>query len=118
MQILVPLLLAVSPQPGPPARGVLAKMTPQMIEEIVRGFPAVEEFFSTDETRHGLDSLRIKIEVKPDTDGAAAERVVGEIKQQVKKNIGLSPEISLEPRDSLPRFELKARRFRDLRAKS
>jgi len=96
-------------------RGV--QLTPQMVEEIVRGCPAVEEFFTTVENRDGLDSLLIKLELKPDTDSASAERVIGEIKQQVKKNIGLSPEVSVEPRDSLPRFELKARRFRDLRAK-
>jgi phenylacetate-coenzyme A ligase PaaK-like adenylate-forming protein len=97
-------------------RGV--QLTPQMVEEIVRGFPAVEEFFTTVENRDGLDSLLIKLELKPDTDSAAAERVIGEIKQQVKRNIGLSPEVSVEPHDSLPRFELKARRFRDLRAKA
>jgi phenylacetate-coenzyme A ligase PaaK-like adenylate-forming protein len=60
----------------------------------------------------------IKLEVKPDAGPALAERVISDIRQQVKKNIGLSPEISLEPRDSLPRFELKARRFRDLRTKA
>jgi phenylacetate-coenzyme A ligase PaaK-like adenylate-forming protein len=97
-------------------RGV--QLTPQMIEEIVRGFPAVEEFFTTVENKDGLDSLLIKLELKPDSDSASAERIIGEIKQQVKKNIGLSPEISVEPHDSLPRFELKARRFRDRRAKA
>lgn len=97
-------------------RGV--QLTPQMVEEIVRGFPAVEEFFTTVENRDGLDSLLIKLELKADTDAESPARIIGEIKQQVKKNIGLSPEVSVEPHDSLPRFELKARRFRDLRAKA
>ena len=94
-------------------RGV--QLTPQMIEEIVRGFSDVEEFFSTVENWQGLDTLLIKLEFKPETDQAAAERAVLAIKQQVKKNIGLSPEVRVEPRNTLPRFELKARRFRDLR---
>jgi phenylacetate-CoA ligase len=96
-------------------RGV--QLTPQMIEEIVRGFPAVEEFFTTAESWDGLDTLLIKLEFKPETDSASAERIVRDIKQQVKKNIGLSPEVRVEARNVLPRFELKARRFRDLRAK-
>jgi phenylacetate-CoA ligase len=94
-------------------RGV--QLTPQMIEEIVRGFFDVEEFFSTVESWEGLDTLLIKLEFKPETDQAAAERIVLAIKQQVKKNIGLSPEVRIEPHNALPRFELKARRFRDLR---
>jgi phenylacetate-CoA ligase len=96
-------------------RGV--QLTPQMIEEIVRGFREVEEFFSTVETRDGLDALLIKLEFRPETDAVSAERIAGIIKQQVKTKIGLLPEASVEPYNTLPRFELKARRFRDLRQK-
>jgi phenylacetate-CoA ligase len=96
-------------------RGV--QLTPQMIEEIARGFSEVEEFFSTVENRAGLDTLLIKLEFRPATDAASAERVVREMKEQVKKNLGLSPEVSVEAHNTLPRFELKARRFRDLRLK-
>jgi phenylacetate-CoA ligase len=96
-------------------RGV--QLTPQMIEEIVRGFPAVEEFFTTVETREGLDTLLIKLEISKDADAALCGRIIDEIKEQVKRNIGLSPEVRIEPHLSLPRFELKARRFQDLRAK-
>jgi phenylacetate-CoA ligase len=97
-------------------RGV--QLTPQMIEEIVRGFPAVEEFFTTVETRSGLDTLLVKLELKQEIGPATAQQISDDIKQQVKKNLGLSPEVSLEPRNALPRFELKARRFQDLRAKA
>jgi phenylacetate-coenzyme A ligase PaaK-like adenylate-forming protein len=44
--------------------------------------------------------------------------IIHKVKQQVKKNLGLSPEVNIEPYNSLPRFELKARRFQDLRAKA
>jgi phenylacetate-CoA ligase len=97
-------------------RGV--QLTPQMVEEIVRGFSAVEEFFTTVESKDGLDGLLIKIELKPGTDSASADRMIGEMKQRVKKNIGLTPDVAVEPHGSLPRFELKARRFRDLRVKA
>jgi len=96
-------------------RGV--QLTPQMIEEIVRGFPEVEEFFTTVENRDGLDTLLIKFELKSGTDSAAAEQIASNIKQQVKTHIGFSPEVGLEPHNLLPRFELKARRFKDLRVK-
>lgn len=97
-------------------RGV--QLTPQMIEEIVRGFPAVEEFFTTVDTRSGLDTLLIKLELRREASSAASVQIVDEIKQRVKNNLGLTPEISIEPHNSLPRFELKARRFQDLRAKA
>ena len=97
-------------------RGV--QLTPQMIEEIVRGFPAVEEFFTTVESRTGLDTLLIKLEIRKDADAALCGGIVVDIKERVKRNLGLSPEVSVEPRNSLPRFELKARRFQDLRAKA
>jgi phenylacetate-CoA ligase len=96
-------------------RGV--QLTPQMIEEIVRGYREVEEFFSTAENWAGLDTLLIKLEFRPETDAASAERIVRDLKQQIKKNIGLLPEVRVEPHNTLPRFELKARRFRDLRLK-
>lgn len=97
-------------------RGV--QLTPQMIEEIVRGFPGVEEFFTTVENRDGLDSLCIKFELKEGTNSVSAEQIARDIKEQTKKNLGLSPEVSVEPHHSLPRFELKARRFKDLRVKT
>ena len=97
-------------------RGV--QLTPQMIEEIVRGFPVVEEFFTTVENRSGLDTLLIKLEIRKDADAARSEGIIDDVKEQVKRNLGLSPEVSIEPQNSLPRFELKARRFQDLRAKA
>ncbi|MFQ5684661.1 MAG: phenylacetate--CoA ligase family protein [Candidatus Binatia bacterium] len=95
-------------------RGV--QLTPQMIEEIVRSFPEVEEFFSTVEKREGLDTLMIKFELREDANPALAEQIAREIKERAKRDIGFTPEVSAEPHNSLIRFELKARRFKDLRA--
>ncbi|MBI4522237.1 MAG: AMP-binding protein [Deltaproteobacteria bacterium] len=97
-------------------RGV--QLTPQMIEEIVRSFPEVEEFFTTAEIRDGLDILLIRFEVKKDVNSQLAEHICRQIKASTKQNLGLSPEVAVEPYNSLPRFELKARRFKDLRNKS
>lgn len=97
-------------------RGV--QLTPQMLEEIVRNFSEVEEFFTTVENRSGLDTLVIKLELKLSQTPGVEQDIIHKVKQQVKKNLGLSPEVNIEPYNSLPRFELKARRFQDLRAKA
>lgn len=94
-------------------RGI--QLTPQMVEEIVRGFPEVEEFFTTVESRQGLDSLVIKFEVRKDLEPPVGEAAVQKIQAEFKSKIGLTPEIELAPANSLPRFELKARRFEDQR---
>jgi phenylacetate-coenzyme A ligase PaaK-like adenylate-forming protein len=97
-------------------RGV--QLTPQMIEEIVRSFPEVEEFFTTIENRNGLDTLLIRLELRRDMDPRLAEHISRRVKERTKQNLGLSPDVVVEPYNSLARFELKARRFRDLRDKS
>ncbi len=94
-------------------RGV--QLTPQMVEEIVRGFSEVEEFFTTVEERNGLDSLIIKFEIRKDVRAPVGEEIARKIKDEFKSKVGLTPEIELAPVDSLPRFELKSRRFKDQR---
>lgn len=94
-------------------RGV--QITPQMVEEIVRGFPEVEEFFTTVEQKDGLDRLSIKIELRKDQSLPPGPAIAAKIKGQFKSKIGLTPEVEMVPANSLPRFELKARRFRDQR---
>lgn len=96
-------------------RGVL--LTPQMVEEVVRCFPEVEEFFTTVEERDRLDTLVIKFELRADAEPQLAEQVSLKIKEKMKAEIGLTPEVLVQPHNSLPRFELKARRFKDLRSK-
>jgi phenylacetate-CoA ligase len=96
-------------------RGVA--VTPQMIEEIVRAFAEVDEFFTTVEEKNGLDTLSIRLELKKDADAQSAQAVSDRIKEKAKRTLGLTPEVRVEPRDTLPRFELKARRFHDLRSK-
>lgn len=94
-------------------RGV--QLTPQMVEEIMRGFAEVEEFFTTVENRQGLDSLVIKFELRKDSTSSWAEEMKLRIKEEFKSKIGLTPEVEAAPSNSLPRFELKSRRFKDQR---
>ena len=95
-------------------RGI--QLTPQMVEEIMRGFAEVEEFFTTVESRQGLDSLVIKFEVRKDLAPSVADAIALRIQKGFKSKIGLTPEVEVAAADSLPRFELKSRRFKDQRA--
>jgi phenylacetate-CoA ligase len=94
-------------------RGV--QLTPQMVEEIIRGFPEVEEFFTTVEERSGLDSLLVKFELRSGLSSHQGREISRRIQEEFKSKIGLTPEVEVVPWNSLPRFELKARRFKDMR---
>jgi len=94
-------------------RGV--QLTPQMVEEIVRALPEVEEFFTTVEEREGLDSLVLQVELRKNSSSQLARETPQKIKEHFKRRIGLTPEVEVVPQNSLPRFELKARRFKDQR---
>jgi len=95
-------------------RGI--QVTPQMVEEIMRGFAEVEEFFTTVESRQGLDSLVIKFELRKDLGPIIGDTLGRRIQEAFKRKIGLTPELEMAAADSLPRFELKSRRFKDQRA--
>ena len=77
------------------------------IEDIVRGFPEVDEFRLTVGRRGSLDYLGLEIEDRR----AAPERVA----EELKRRLGLRVEVTLVPAGSLPRFEGKGRRVRDNR---
>jgi len=94
-------------------RGI--QLTPQMVEEIIRGVPEVEEFFTIVESRQGLDSLVIKFEVRKDLPSSMGEAIARRIQEEFKSKIGLTPEMEVVAADALPRFELKSRRFKDQR---
>jgi phenylacetate-CoA ligase len=85
-------------------RGV--NVFPSAVEGIVRRFAAVEEF-QIEVFRAGeLEEARILVEVV-DTDGAA---VCAALQEALRAGLGLRLPVTLAAPQSLPRFELKARR--------
>ena len=56
--------------------------------------------------------MRAQIEVD---ESAAAEEVKARVEKTLSLRLGLRAEVALAPPGSLPRFELKARRFRIVR---
>jgi phenylacetate-CoA ligase len=90
-------------------RGV--NVFPSAIENFVREHPQVDEFRVTVDKRDNLDKLTIELELAA---GADEQTIPTLITQAISANLGLRPTVHCVSRDTLPRFELKARRFRVL----
>jgi len=88
-------------------RGV--NIFPSAIENLVRAYEVVDEFRVTASKRGELDELTIEVEL---VDGADEEAISGAMAQSISQTLALRPTIMVVPRNTLPRFELKARRFR------
>ena len=87
-------------------RGV--NVFPSAIENLVRVHQEVDEFRVTVSKQGVMDQLTIEVEL---ADGAAGERITSSLSQSIIVNLSLRPTITVVPRNTLPRFELKARRF-------
>ena len=87
-------------------RGV--NVFPSALEGIVRRFDDVVEFRIEAYTERGMEALRCTIEPRPDVDAAGLARTVGDA---IHRDIGVRAEMTVAEPGSLPRYELKARRF-------
>ncbi|MFD4660058.1 phenylacetate--CoA ligase family protein [Kitasatospora sp. NPDC058444] len=97
-------------------RGI--SVTPVMIEDIMRGFDQVSEYQTILRNVRGLDTIVLRVEPRP---APAAHRsdpaeLCERISAEMKRQLGLRPEVELAEAGSLPRFEVKAARFHDERA--
>ena len=90
-------------------RGVI--FYPSTIENIVRQFPEVVEFAVHIHRRRNLDEMDLHLELN----GAADKAIADRIGRAIRHNLGLRAAVHIAQRGSLPRFELKARRFTDHR---
>jgi len=86
-------------------RGV--NVYPSAIEQIIRQFPDVGEFRVTLDQLSALPELSVEVEAGPPTATAVAERL--------QAALALRIPVEAVPEGSLPRFELKARRWRRIR---
>jgi len=87
------------------ARGV--NVYPSALEAIVRGFPEVAEFRIEAYEDKGMTELRLVVEpLNASIDGLAPR-----VSDAVHRALGLRCEVTLAAPGTLPRFELKAKRF-------
>jgi phenylacetate-CoA ligase len=81
---------------------------PVGIETVVRRFAEVVEFRSIVSAATSMRTLRLEIEVAPQTDGAA---IAARVAYQLREALGLTVAVTIVAGGTLPRFEMKASRF-------
>jgi phenylacetate-CoA ligase len=95
-------------------RGVL--FSPKTVEEAVRHeFPEVVEFEILVERKGIMDEITIRTEVTPGLSGQEIAKLRARLRENLKVKTNLSFHVQMEPPGSLPRYTLKAKRFKDMR---
>lgn len=81
---------------------------PSALEEVLRGFPEIEEFRIELSERRAMNHLRILVEPRKN---ASAEDLPRRVAEAVRDRWNFQAEVELAEAGSLPRFEMKGRRF-------
>ena len=89
-------------------RGV--NIFPSALEGMVRQFPEIEEFQVQIRKHREMADLHFEIEVR----GTERQQVAEALMQSIQQRIHIRPKVDLVPLGSLPRYEMKSRRFRFL----
>lgn len=86
---------------------------PSSLEAILRAFPTIAEYRITVQTRRAMQHLKIEIEPTPDVVGAPTRsaELVANVEKTIKDRLNFHAEIISVASNTLPRFELKGRRF-------
>src|SRR4030042_290536 len=94
-------------------KGVL--LAPTAIEEAVRSIPELGDEYEVTVSKEGdLDKIALKVEIREGKEGEQ-EAILARLKDQLRVKTNLGYQISVHPSGALPRYEVKARRFKDLR---
>lgn len=88
-------------------RGV--NVFPSAIENVMREFAEVEEFRVEVFQRGALPELKLILE--PGLERSFSKGLEEKVANRIRESIGLRPQVELAPPGTLPRFELKAKRF-------
>jgi phenylacetate-CoA ligase len=94
-------------------KGVL--LAPSAIEEVVRAFPELSEEFEVVVSKKGdLDHILLKVELMSDVEGKKRS-VLGRLESELRVKTNLGYTIECHSYGSLPRYDVKSKRFKDLR---
>jgi phenylacetate-CoA ligase len=94
-------------------KGVL--LAPTAIEEVVRGIPELSDEYEVTVTKKGdTDDISLKVELQPEAEGRK-DQVLTILNDHLRVKTNLRYNISFHAYGSLPRYDVKARRFKDLR---
>jgi phenylacetate-CoA ligase len=96
-------------------KGVL--LAPTAIEEVVRSIPELGDEYEVVVSKKGdIDNILLKVEILPGKE-ADQESILFRLEDQLRVKTNLGYKIEVHPHESLPRYEVKAKRFKDLRKK-
>jgi phenylacetate-CoA ligase len=96
-------------------KGVL--LAPSAIEEVVREIDGLGDEFEVVVDKVGdIDRITLNVELKPEMENQR-KSVEGMLKDQLRLKTNLGYNIMFHEYGTLPRYEVKARRFKDLRKK-
>ena len=96
-------------------KGVL--LAPSAIEDVVRSIEGFsDEYEVVVEKKGDVDHISLKVELTEEAASMAAE-LKAKLQTELRLKTNLGYEIHVHPYGSLPRYEVKARRFKDLRKK-
>jgi phenylacetate-CoA ligase len=91
-------------------KGVL--VAPSAIEEVVRWVNGLSDEFEVVVSKKGdLDDITLKVEILPGEEGNR-EAILTQLKDQLRLKTNLGYNLEVHPYNSLPRYEVKARRFK------
>jgi phenylacetate-CoA ligase len=94
-------------------KGVL--LSPSAIEEVVRSFPELSDEYEVIVERIGdNEKITLKIELVPGAESSEKD-ILARLSNALRLNTNLGYAIEVHPLGALPRYEVKARRFKDLR---
>jgi phenylacetate-CoA ligase len=95
-------------------RGVL--FSPKTVEQLVRSeFPEIVEYEIVVTRQDIMDQIALRIEIDPTVGSEEAGAIAGRLAERHKIKTNLSCKVKVEPAGSLPRYDLKAKRFKDMR---
>ena len=96
-------------------KGVL--LAPTAIEEVVRSISALGDEYEVIVSKKGdIDDILLKVELLPGKEGEQ-NSMLSRLKDHLRMKTNLGYRIEIHPYGSLPRYEVKAKRFKDLRKK-
>jgi phenylacetate-CoA ligase len=95
-------------------RGVL--FSPKTVEQLVRSeFHEIIEYELVVTREGAMDNILVRIEIDPELSKEEAEAVAKRLSERHKIKTNLSARVVVEPQGALPRYDLKAKRFKDKR---
>jgi phenylacetate-CoA ligase len=92
-------------------------LAPTAIEEVVRDISELGDEYEVTVTKKGdIDDITLKVEIAPDFKGDVGA-VEQKLIQQLRLKTGLRYNLEFHDYGTLPRYAVKAKRFKDLRHK-